>query len=202
MKGLLLKDIINLKQQGKIYLLMLGIWMAIGFVNKNGDYFGGIMMMLTVVVPISAIAYDEKAKWDRYALTMPVSRKDIVLSKYILAAVCAVVGAFLSEIVSVIITKKPMESLMTSLLYFSLGLIFASIVLPVIFKFGVEQGRLLMLAVILVPTALTMTLSKAGVPLPSEETVQRAVTFSPAAAVLLIILSAIVSTRIYRRKEF
>lgn len=202
MKGLLLKDIINLKQQGKIYLLMLGIWLAIGFVNKDGNFFGGIMMMLTVLIPISAIAYDEKAKWDRYALTMPVTRKDIVLSKYILAVVCAIGGTFLSEIISVIITKKPKESLITSLMFFSLGLIFASIVLPIIFKFGIEKGRLLMLAVVLMPTVLAMILSKAGVSLPSDAMIQRAIPFSPIAAVLIIIFSSIISTHIYRRKEF
>ena len=99
MKGLLLKDIINLKQQGKIYIFIIAIWFAIAITSRDGNFFGGVMTMFTVLVPISAAAYDDKAKWDRYALTMPISRWDLVLSKYLLALICAVTAAFLSELV-------------------------------------------------------------------------------------------------------
>jgi hypothetical protein len=160
MKGLFLKDIINLKQQAKIYLLIIAIWLAIGFSNKDSAFFGGVIAILTLMIPITALAYDEKAKWDRYALTMPVSKLDMVLAKYLLALAFAAAGALLSSAAGILITKNIVESLTLSLAFLSLGVIFASIVLPIIFKFGVEKGRILMLVVIMVPTLLTMLLPR------------------------------------------
>ncbi len=154
MKGLFLKDIINLKQQVKVYVFIIGIWLVVSLVNNNEAFFGGVMSIFAVLVPITAVAYDDKAKWDRYALTMPVSKTDMVLSKYLLAFFCSVAGALLSSLIGVIITKDLAGTLASSVTFISLGMIFASVVLPIIFKFGVEKGRVIMLGVVLIPTIL------------------------------------------------
>jgi hypothetical protein len=202
MKGLLLKDILNLKQQGKIYLLIVGIWLVIGAANRDSVFFGGVMMILTVLVPISALAYDDKAKWDKYALTMPISKTDLVLSKYILMLACAIAGAFISEIVSVVITKDVRASLTTTMVFMSTGIILASIVLPIIFKFGTEKGRLIMLVVGLLPTVAVMLLPKLGVDMPEEKTIENMIPFLPFAAIAVTAVSVFVSRMIYDRKEF
>ncbi|NCB50583.1 MAG: ABC-2 transporter permease [Clostridia bacterium] len=202
MKGLLLKDIINLKQQIRIYLLIIAIWLALTIVNEDSNFFGGVMMMLSVLVPISAMAYDDKAKWDKYALTMPVSKKDLVNSKYVLMLLCAVVGGFISEVVSVIITKDVGNSLTMTMVFMSLGIIFASIVLPLIFKFGTEKGRLIMFLVVLLPSLGAVLLSKLGIELPGAEAVEKAMVFLPFTAIAAIVLSMLISTAIYNRKEF
>ena len=44
---------------------------------------GGVLAVLAAMMPVTAFSFDEKAKWDKYALSMPVSRRDLVLSKYI-----------------------------------------------------------------------------------------------------------------------
>lgn len=202
MKGLLLKDLMNLKQQIKIYLLIIAIWFTLAVVNNDSNFFGGVMMMLSVLVPISAMAYDEKTKWDRYALTMPVSKKDLVSSKYVLMLSCAVTGAVISEIASVVITKDVGNSLVISMVFMSLGIIFASIVLPLIFKFGIEKGRLIMFIVVLLPTLGAVLLSKLGVELPDAETVKKFIALLPVAAIAVAASSMLASIRIYSRKEF
>lgn len=202
MKGLLLKDIINLKQQAKIYLFIIAIWMALGFSNKDSAFFSGVIMMFTVLVPISAIAYDEKAKWDRYALTMPVSKTDLVLSKYLLASFCAFIGGLLSVVVSIIITKDIANSLISSMAFISIGMIAVSVILPIIFKFGVEKGRMLMMAVIFFPIILAFLLKQMNLPMPSEKTIEILVYFSPAVAILMNLISVSISKTIYQKKEF
>ena len=62
MKGLLYKDIVNLKQQGKVYLLILGLWIAVGIANKDAAFFGGVMSVFAVLIPLSAVAYDEESE--------------------------------------------------------------------------------------------------------------------------------------------
>ena len=87
MTGLILKDLLNLKKQGKVYLILIIFYFAIGLVNENSSMFASMMTMVAVLIPITAMAYDERCKWDRYALTMPVSRKDMVMSKYLLGLI-------------------------------------------------------------------------------------------------------------------
>ncbi len=202
MKGMLMKDLMNLKQQARVYLLIIAVWLVVGVVNRDAAFFGGVMMMLTVLVPMSAVAFDEKAKWDRYALTMPVSRADMVLSKYILALGCAVAGGIVAEVVSVLISKNVAESLATNIAFTSVGIIFASVIFPMIFKLGVEKGRLMIIAVALVPMLVVFTLSKLNIDMPSEEMIEGAAYFSPIIGAAAFTISFFISKRIYERKEF
>lgn len=201
MKGLLLKDIINLKQQGKVYALIIAVWLVLAVMNRDGEFFSGVMMMMTMLVPMNAMAYDEKANWDKFALTMPVTRREIVLSKYVLMLGSALAGALLSELVNVVFTKDVQGSLITAVVFLSLGVALASFVLPLIFRFGIEKGRAIMILVILLPTAAVTLLSRLGVRLPDEEAVKRTIFFLPFAAAALAAASAAVSGLIYARKE-
>lgn len=201
MKGLLLKDILNLRQQGKVYFLIIAIWLAIAIASSDGNFFSGVMMMFTVLVPLSAAAYDDKAKWDRYALTMPISRWDIVLSKYLLAFICAVVSAFLSEIVMVIITGDVCNSLLLSAIYIMVGMLFVSLILPFIFRFGVEKARLIMMAIVLIPTILMTVISRMDIRLPEWKEPEKIVWLFPIVVITIVAISVVVSKKIYDHKE-
>lgn len=202
MKGLLLKDILNLKQQAKIYLLIILVWMALAFTGSGASFFSGVIAMFSVLIPVSAIAYDEKAKWERYALTMPISRLDLVLSKYLLTFFCAAVGTVFAIVVSLTMTKDIKESFGTPLITMSIGIIFACVILPIIFRFGVEKGRMLMMVVLLTPMLSTMLLSKINISFPSEATIEKLLYFLPVIMLLVIIGSILISKRVYERKEF
>lgn len=202
MKGLFLKDILNLKQQAKVYLLIIGVWLVLAISDRDPSFFSGVIAMFSVLIPISAIAYDEKAKWERYALTMPVSRLDLVLSKYFLTFSCAAVGAVLSIAVSLAMTKDMKESFGTPLITMAVGIVFACVILPIIFRFGVEKGRMLMIVVVLAPVLLTMLLPWINVSLPSDETIEKLLYFSPIILLGVIFASVFISKAIYERKEF
>lgn len=147
MKGLILKDFYVISKQMKFLLLLLVI-----FTLLMGYTFGVFALLYCALLPISTIAYDERAKWDKYAAAMPYSRKDIVLSKYLLGLMCmigALVIIFIGTLVYGLFTDTVFtgESI-TQLLYmiisfFCITLIFMAINLPVIFKWGVEKGRLI-----------------------------------------------------------
>lgn len=79
MKGLLLKDILTLYKQTKIILLLMVVFACIpGLPTSAFAVFYGAMM------PITALAYDERSKWDELAAMMPYTAKAIVGSKYAL----------------------------------------------------------------------------------------------------------------------
>ncbi|MCI2106096.1 MAG: ABC-2 transporter permease [Intestinimonas sp.] len=202
MRGLLWKDLKNLKHQVVIYAFMATIWFIVSLVNWDASFLGGVLMMLSVIMPITAMGYDERAKWDRYALTMPVSRADLVVSKYLLGGLFTLFGAIFTTVISLLLTGDAVKSLLTVLFLFSLGLFFLSVILPFMFKFGVEKGRFMLMAIALLPTALILFLSENAIPSPSDTTLMGLSFLAPVLAVAALAVSLAVSLAIYRRKEF
>jgi len=202
MKGLLLKDILNLRQQGKVYLVIISIWLVIGIMNQDAAFFAGVMMIFSLLVPVSAIAYDERAKWDKFALTMPLSKLDLIASKYLLSLLCAGLSGILAIIVGLAISGDTKEVLMSVSALMSLGVIFTSFILPIIFKFGVEKGRLVVMVLFLAPSVLVMLISKLNLRLPNEEAISRMFYFLPLIAIAILLFSIYLSVLIYSKKEF
>ena len=87
MKGLLLKDLYNLEKQARSLLLIFVFYLVFSLIGENSNMFGGVVSIMMVMLVITSLAYDERSRWDRYALTMPVSRKEMVLSKYLLGLI-------------------------------------------------------------------------------------------------------------------
>lgn len=202
MKGLLLKDLMNLKQQAKSISLVVIIWTIIAITGNNASMIGGLVGILSALLPITALAYDEKAKWDKYALTMPVTREDMVLSKYVLSLSLSAFAGCLSLVLHLIITNNVMESLLTSGGYMGAGILLFSIVLPLMFKYGVEKGRLLMLVIFLLPVIGGMALQHLQLPMPDPAMLESLGYLLPIGIILILLLSVWVSMRIYRKKEF
>lgn len=207
MKGLLLKDLINLKGQAKVMLLLLGFYMVMAFVSREQSYFGGVVTILCALIPVTALSYDERAKWDHVALTMPISRRDMVLSKYILGGIFAV-GALVINIIFQMFmhTHAMTDILMTSFLLCGIGILFLSILLPILFKLGVEKGRIIMMMVLFIPTGLVMLLSQSGLPALDPDALAIIEIWTPLAMVMALVvvtvLSIALSLRIYQKKEF
>ncbi|WP_313162932.1 ABC-2 transporter permease [Sedimentibacter sp.] len=203
MIGLIIKDLINLKKLSKIYLLILLFYFIVSMAGGNQDMFGGMIVMLAVMIPITALSYDEKNKWNRYALTMPLMRGTIVLSKYILGLIFLIAASTLAFITNIIFTEIILyENLMINLTTFSVGIIMISFILPIILKFGVEKGRILMMIVIFTPVAIIVMLPKLGIPAPEQETIEMFLKYLPIAAIITYVLSILVSVSIYKKKEF
>ena len=59
MKGLLMKDIILLRPQLKIYLIILVFWFLIAMWNGQPGFFGGLMAMFALMIPMTTVAYDD-----------------------------------------------------------------------------------------------------------------------------------------------
>ena len=51
------------------------------------------MLGSVAMLPISALGYDERCKWERYALSMPLRKKDLFFSKLLLGVLAIASGA-------------------------------------------------------------------------------------------------------------
>jgi len=205
MIGLLIKDLYAVKKQLRIVLLISLIYFAVSVYSKNLGMFTGIAVMYSILLPITSMAIDEQCKWDRYALAMPLSRTAIVLSKYVLALL---LNLGISLVVCALLMLAgpygfgAYEELLPMMFTISAGaMAVIAVMLPLLYKFGVEKARLIMIIIFLIPFLLSVVASNLQVEIPLE-LLEKYVYLLPAAAYGLVLVSLWVSVLIYRRKEF
>lgn len=156
MFGLIIKDLCSSKKSSKMILLLCIFYFFIGIMAKNFQVLNIGVAVFLVIIPINALAFDEKSKFEKYALTMPISRKELILSKYllgiILGFVCLIIG-FLLNIISyyfldIVITSKSIIIMFT---YFFVTIIILFITLPIFFKYGTQKARFVLFAIFSIP---------------------------------------------------
>ncbi|VHR81794.1 membrane protein [Clostridioides difficile] len=211
MKGLILKDLLNLKGNVKfilLFIIMFGFMSSLGDGNVNN--FIGVIIVLCTTMIVSTFSYDDLNKWDSYVLTMPINRNDIVLSKYLTMLIFSFIGVLVSLIVSVTIgyfknTLILNETLLINALILSISVCFGSLILPLIYKFGIERARLLMILCFLVPTLALLVfksiLENISSPISIEIILNTLVYSLPFVAILLFVISYFISSKIYSKKE-
>lgn len=152
MIGLLIKDLLVLRKTMRLYLAMLVFYLVLT-VSGAFDYsmLTGFVSLFTMMLPISSFAYDELARWEKYAAALPVGRRGIVGSKYLFAiamgGIAEALMAVMAVILMVIQQVQPAEILITGLACVGIGLLMNSILLPLLFKLGAEKGRTLTMGV-------------------------------------------------------
>ncbi|EGT3941478.1 TPA: ABC-2 transporter permease, partial [Clostridioides difficile] len=206
MKGLILKDLLNLKGNVKfilLFIIMFGFMSSLGDGNVNN--FIGVIIVLCTTMIVSTFSYDDLNKWDSYVLTMPINRNDIVLSKYLTMLIFSFIGVLVSLIVSVTIgyfknTLILNETLLINALILSISVCFGSLILPLIYKFGTERARLLMILCFLVPTLALLVfksiLENISSPISIEIILNTLVYSLPFVAILLFVISYFISSKI------
>lgn len=144
MKALLLKDTYVIWKQMKIFLLIILVFSAI-----PSGFNSAFAVIYAAMMPYTAMAYDERSKWDQMAAMMPYSTRDIVLGKYVFGWLCIAAAAVLSALFQGLLSFLG-AGLSLALLAMSVlsGLCVLAITLPMMFRFGVEKGRLAMFLII------------------------------------------------------
>lgn len=207
MKGLILKDIYALRKQGKVLLLLLVFYLFYSIMTKNVSMLSAMVAMISAITPITTLSYDEMCKWDRYALSMPVSRKMIVLSKYIFGILLVLLGMIIVAPISAgIVTYTGEMGIKTALLILlaisGIGIVFFSFIMPLLFKFGVEKGRMLMFLIFFIPMAGVYVIKTLKLQIPNVQTLKLLAALSPLFVLVILAVSVLISIRIYVKKEF
>ncbi len=161
-KGLILKDLLNLSHY-KTSLVILVIAMILIATSQQGFTLYIPIMLITMfgMIALSTFSYDEMAKSDKYVLSLPSNKKEIVKSKYIVVISFTILAAILSIIISYVISVyvyKQTPELMGILIpvfggMFGIGLV-TSIQIPSIYKWGAERGRVQMFIMIIILISL------------------------------------------------
>ena len=84
MIGLIMKDILVMRKLLKSYLLLIVIYIILAYLDFfDYSFIITFVQIILAVMPISAFAYDEQSKWDRYAMSLPLGRRGVVGARYL-----------------------------------------------------------------------------------------------------------------------
>lgn len=133
-----------------------------GLIGENG---AGKSTTINAILDLikkddGTFSFDEQSKWTKYAMIMPVSKKDYVISKFIVLAIFSLVGVLVGTVLGTIgglllhkinsVTSFLM-SLGAAAIGFIIADIFGSVSIPLLFKFGAEKARMMTLIAFVVP---------------------------------------------------
>lgn len=145
MIGLILKDLFTLTRQALMYIVFIAV-----FSLMPGYNMASFAVMMACMMPMTALAYDERSHWDRLAASMPYTTAQLVLSKYLMGLMlmlCSValgiIALPLQRLVNPDVSLP--ELLSVSLGALGAGMLIQGVLLPVMFRFGTEKARLFML---------------------------------------------------------
>ena len=166
-KGLLKKDLYNLATY-KASLIIIILFCGIAIIGTESVQFAPIIICTIVgMISLSTFNYDEIAKSNKYILTLPTNRKEIVKEKFILAIGATILGGLLGLFLTIIVVNvlnsiRPdnvinldYESLIATTIGGMWGIsLIQAIQIPSIFKWGAEKGRIQMFVLLFVIVAV------------------------------------------------
>lgn len=155
MKGLIIKDLCVLKNQMKTLLLVLAFFIIFSIINEDATFILFLVPFYMIMILITTFNYDEFNKWDSYCNSLPLSRKEIVKSKYILfnatSLIVLIVGILSSLIIPNFIKNTTFESLFASIIGVAFGIcLVISLLIPFYYKFGANKGRIMLFLCIVI----------------------------------------------------
>ena len=142
-RGLFLKDIFELWAQCRVQLVLTGVYLLLPLFIKGIGLFASVCMMLLAMMPIYALGYDERCRWERYALAMPVRKSDLFWSRFLLGVIAIALGAAVQTLAALLAGRG--ELLSPLAVTAPSAVVYLLITLPLMMKLGVEKGRFLLL---------------------------------------------------------
>lgn len=209
MLGLIKKDLLMIKGNLRQAILFLVVFIILALQENN------IIVILPVFVSMmifmTTFSYDEYNKWEAYAISLPVSRKNIVKAKYFASIILWAIALLVTAVITVVMGIFEQNINYSEMIGMILGCVFSIVLLealmfPLIFKFGVEKGRIGVFIGVFVIAAL-LGFIFTGIDL---ENANGFIEFFnnyyyiliPLVAVILMVISYFVSKKIYLKKEF
>ena len=211
MKGLIRKDLYMLAKYGKTYLLITVIFLAAYVMGNSSFFFFGYPTLMVSMWGITLMSYDERSHWDLYCNSLPVTRAQVVTSKYLLVGgmivACVIVTTAVSFIFAGRIGTTPSAVLLSSSMLLGIGLISSALISPLVFKMGTEKARWAALLEICIAMVLFFGAGFlffedffGSAAYSTEVPTQLMALFAPVGIVLYVI-SWLVSVRLYQNRE-
>lgn len=233
MKTMMFTDLITAKNS---LLALLGIDVLLGvFLTFTMQTLVGGLAAMAVIIPFmflfSISAYDEMGGWERFRLTLPITRRQVALGRYaslfVTLAVAVVLTLVVGHVVVTIgnlvpsapefITSRAVDLQMMGAAVLAVSIIIlltASIALPFIMRFGMTKAtRILPVAIVMVLALGVAFLGDDAIGSMVGSLFGRVGELGPnampllalgalALVLVLYVVSALISARLYEKREF
>lgn len=218
MKAMLYADWMNFRQSIRSILFVMLVFAASAFVWSGPMFFNFIVVFLSIMVPTTLFAADQAYGWNRLSLSLPILRRDVVGSKFVMGAVINLALLMIGLVMTVIYTAYDpaadmAENIAGLLACEAMAFLMMGVLMAVSFKFGIEKGRYIIMACVWVPVLgiflleqmpwFEETLNAVGSWLGTVSETQVSLMIAGALAVSLVVyvLCCFISVRIYQKKE-
>ncbi|MEY8333355.1 ABC-2 transporter permease [Lachnospiraceae bacterium 47-T17] len=151
MRGLLKKDFCLLKTQRNFLLLIVVMTCFIGYNSSDGNFAVPYLTFLSSFLLLSSFNYDDNGGCISFLLTLPVSRSGYVREKYIFGMCLTTSGWVIGLLIDTgmsLVRGKQLPALGSSVAILMGFFVFISVLIPVIFRYGVDRGRIVICFVI------------------------------------------------------
>lgn len=167
MKGLLLKDFYMMKKYCRSVLFLVIVFNIAILFGKENIFFSVYPIIISGMIPVTLLSYDASFKWNAYFIAFPYTKKQMVTAKYIIALLsvlsATVIGVVCLTAKGIAAGEGMKEIVNAAMGLLSAALIAPSLILPVVFRFGAEKGRIIYLIIVgllcaLFAVALSLTI--------------------------------------------
>ena len=170
MKGLLLKDFYLVKRNFGWFVLVIVGMLTLFCLEEDMQIFLIYPMVVTHIIPASLMAYDERDKWEQYSGTLPYTRAQLVIGKYLVGLCLTGLFFLLSMAVSAVHMEICGEFslevwLRTGISLLTIGCLAPVLILPVVFRFGAEKGQVVYLIILGILCSVMVGLDVNGITL-------------------------------------
>lgn len=212
MNGLIIKDLITLEKQ-KISTIAGLLFTTIAFLlfwQSTGALLLGAVVLpfLTIFTPFTFRASDEQWKWDTYAISLPVSKKQIVASRYLSCSIISIAYFLFSLALNIGVyfwfqDHSITLHLASAFIGLGVSLLFGFLILPTSFTKGLEVSVWVLVILAIIFIGVVVIIKKANFdifslsPTPSQITLLMGL--SVATLIGIFIGSYLVSVAMYRK---
>ena len=153
-KGLIIKDLMNIKSYKSTMLILIGIFSITCFMDNDTSAilkttFPMVITIIFAMIGISSFSYDNISKADKYILSF-ATKKEIVKARYIYILLLSIIGAIVGVVLSIILQLLKVDKmfgldaiLLTVMTAILTVIVLQSIQIPIMYKFGAEKVRII-----------------------------------------------------------
>lgn len=216
MKGLLIKDIALMRNQMKSFFAILAAALIMMVVNDDIVLPVIYVCMMFMMFGINSISYDDFDNGYTFLFTLPIKRRQYVLSKYLFSCLSILTGVVISSIfMAVVLATKGEAHTFVNQIDFLVGysmaaMVFLSLMLPIQLKYGAEKGRIALIVIAAVVVAASFLLERMSMNFDMEGFIITLEGMNDAIitgiitliCICIVVLSYFISCKILEKKEF
>lgn len=170
--ALLKKDLYNLSSYKTSIIIILILVPVFCISISDIQFIIPALTMMLGMIAISTFSYDDMSKANKYIKAMPCTKKEVVRGKYILAIMGILLGGVIGTIVTIVVGNiinivNPSsdvvlnyQEIIINALTWMVGLfIIQNIQIPLLYKYGSEKSRIVMVMLMILAGGLIIFIS-------------------------------------------